>query len=334
MKNACRSYRSKCILLIALLVLPLVLAACQPSGGAELKEVVFALDWVPNTNHSGLFLARDLGYFAEEGLDVRIEQSDMAFIEMVASGAADLGIASQEQVLQARASFARVPVVSVAAVLQHNTSGFASPVSRQIRSPRDFEGKTYSGWGTELELAFISYLMERDGGDPGQVQVISQSASDYIASMETEADFAWIYWGWDGVNTELRDYPIDFMLLQDVAPALDFYSPTIIAGETLIAEDPELIAAFLRAAKRGYEKAIEDPEAAVEALLKEAPETDPELARESQHYLNGQYIADAARWGEMTPERWTAFAAWLEAEDILENAITVEEAYTLDFIPQ
>lgn len=298
-----------------------------------LKEVVFALDWVPNTNHSGLFLARDLGYFEEEGLSVRIEQSDMAFIEMVATGAADLGIASQEQVLQARASFAKVPVVSVAAVLQHNTSGFAAPADRGIKSPKDFAGKSYSGWGTELEMAFISYLMEKDGADADDVNVISQSASDYIASMETEADFAWIYWGWDGVNAELKDYPIDFILLQDEAPELDFYSPTIIASEALIENDPDLIAAFLRAAGRGYEKAIESPELAVDALLQEAPELDRALLEKSQAYLNTQYIADAERWGDMKPERWTVFSDWLAAEGILEEKIDAEEAYTLDYIP-
>ena len=146
----------------------------------ELREVVFALDWVPNTNHTGLFLARDLGYYEEEGLNVRIEQSDMAFIEMVASGAAHLGIASQEQVLQARASFAKVPVVSVAAVLQHNTSGFASPADRKIESPKDFAGKIYSGWGTELEMAFISYLMEKENADPDEVTVITQLSLIHI----------------------------------------------------------------------------------------------------------------------------------------------------------
>lgn len=299
----------------------------------ELREVVFALDWVPNTNHTGLFLARDLGYYEEEGLKVRIEQSDMAFIEMVASGAAHLGIASQEQVMQARASFAKVPVVSVAAVLQHNTSGFASPADRKIKSPKDFAGKIYSGWGTELEMAFISYLMEKENVDPEEVTVITQSATDYIASMETEADFAWIYWGWDGVNAELKDYPIDFILLQDVDPQLDFYSPTIIASEALIEEDPDLIAAFLRATKRGYEKAIEDHALAVETLMKEAPELDRELVIKSQEYLNSQYIADAEKWGEMKPERWTNFASWLASEDILESKINVEEAFTLDFIP-
>lgn len=300
---------------------------------AELKEVIFALDWVPNTNHTGLFLARDLGYYEEEGLDVRIEQSDMAFIEMVASGAAHLGIASQEQVLQARASFANVPVVSVAAVLQHNTSGFASPVEREIKSPKDFEGKTYSGWGTELEMAFISYLMEKEDADPDEVNVITQSATDYIASMETEADFAWIYWGWDGVNAELKDYPIDFILLQDIDPQLDFYSPTIIASEDLIEQDPELISAFLRATKKGYEKAIDDHALAVDTLLKEAPELDRELIIKSQEYLNTQYIADASTWGEMKPERWSDFSDWLASEGILESEIDVEEAYTLDFIP-
>lgn len=331
---------NKCLLLrvgalaLTLLLVILPLVACQKKGDEQkLVDIVFALDWVPNTNHTGLFLARDLGYYEEEGLAVQIEQSDMAFIEMVASGAAAFGIAGQEQVLQARASFAKVPVVAIAAILQHNTSGFAAPVDRNIKSAKDFAGKTYSGWGTDLELAFISHLMKQEGADPASVQVITQSATDYIASMETEADFAWIYWGWDGVNTELNDYPIDFINLADVDPVLDFYSPVIITSEAFLSESPEIVEAFLRATAKGYLKAIDDPELAVNTLIKEAPELDRTLVEKSQAYLNDEYVADADYWGEMTDDRWVSFAVWLTEQGILETSIDVHEAYNSEFIP-
>lgn len=322
-------------LVLTLLLILLPLAACHKKDAEQdLTSIVFALDWVPNTNHTGLFIARDLGYYAEEGLAVQIEQSDMAFIEMVASGAAAFGIAGQEQVMQARASYAKVPIVAIAAILQHNTSGFAAPVDRNIKSARDFAGKTYSGWGTDLELAFIRHLMNQEEADPERVNVITQSATDYIASMETEADFAWIYWGWDGVNAELNDYPIDFINLADVDPVLDFYSPVIITSEAFIKESPDIVAAFLRATARGYLKAIDDPELAVDTLMKEAPELDRALIEKSQVYLNGEYVADAAYWGEMTDDRWINFADWLTEQGILESSIDVKDAYTRDFIPR
>ncbi|NLB50693.1 MAG: ABC transporter substrate-binding protein, partial [Clostridiaceae bacterium] len=130
-------------LLFALVCLALILSVplgCRSRQPGQMDRVVFALDWTPNTNHTGLFLARDRGYYAEESIEIEIRESDMDFIEMVAGGSAAFGMAAQEQVLQARASQAAIPVVALAAIVQHNTSGFAAPVDRGIQSPGDFEG--------------------------------------------------------------------------------------------------------------------------------------------------------------------------------------------------
>lgn len=322
------------ILMVILLMLPLLACASDGKADDELRELMFALDWTPNTNHSGLFLAQERGYYAEEGLDITFRESDMNFIEMVANGTAAFGIASQEQVLQARASGARIPVVAVAALLQHNTSGFASPLDRGIESPKDFEGNIYSGWGTELELAFIRSLMEKDKADYSEVEIINQSASNFIASMETEADFAWIYYGWDGVNCELQNYPINFILLGDIDERLDFYSPVLITSDALIEREPELVRKFLRATQRGYLDAIADAEAAVEVLMKAAPELDPDLLGASQEWLNQESEKSTELWGSMTPERWESFALWMSENDLFEKEIDVKSAYTTDFLPE
>lgn len=321
------------LLLISLLLL---LPSCAPADKPEdeLRELTFALDWTPNTNHSGLFLAQERGYYAEEGLNVTFRESDMNFIEMVANGTAAFGIASQEQVLQARASAAEIPVKAVAALLQHNTSGFASPLDRGIETPKDFEGKTYSGWGTELELAFVRSLMEKDNADYSKVKIINQSASNFIASMETEADFAWIYYGWDGVNCELQDYPINFILLGDIDERLDFYSPVLISSDDLINSEPDLVKKFLRASRRGFLDAIADADAAVKVLIEAAPELDPDLLKASQEWLNRENEKSAEAWGAMTAERWENFALWMKEHNLLENDIDVKAAYTTDFLPE
>lgn len=296
-------------------------------------KITFALDWTPNTNHSGLFLAQQQGFYAEEGLDVDFRESDMNFIEMVATGSASFGIASQEQVLQARSSEAKIPIVSVAAILHSNTSGFASPEERGIKAPRDFEGKTYSGWGTELELAFIKTLMAKEKADFAKINIINQSANNYIAAMESEADFAWIYWGWDGINCELQDYPINFILLQDIDSRLDFYSPTIITNETVIKDNPELIRRFLRATARGYSLAIEKPDKAVEAVLEMAPELDKELIAASQKWLSTKYVDDASGWGTMKFEKWSRFKDWMLENGLLESDLDPAQAFTNDYLP-
>src|SRR3990170_1288263 len=105
----------------AILVLAIALAGCTPAA----TPVTLMLDWVPNTNHTGLFVAQHEGYFVDEGLQVEIVQPGEVYAEQaVAGGAADFGVSFQEQVTLARAD--DVPLVSIAAILQHNTSGFAA----------------------------------------------------------------------------------------------------------------------------------------------------------------------------------------------------------------
>ncbi|MGI6157353.1 MAG: ABC transporter substrate-binding protein [Saccharofermentanales bacterium] len=326
------SIRTLSRLTVVLLVVA-VLFGCTVGCAPKSKEtVVCALDWTPNTNHTGMFLAKDRGYYDAEGIDIEFRESDMNFIEMVANGSATFGIAAQEQVMQARASDAHMPIVAIAAMIRHNTSGFASPADRGIRRPKDFEGKTYSGWGTELELSILRTLMEKDGGDYDRVRIVNQSANNYIASMETEADFAWIFYGWDGIHCEYESYPIDFILLQDIVPDLDFYSPVLITNEATLEDNPELVRRFLRATAKGYHDAIADAEAGVDSLMAVVPEYDRALLLKSQTYLNPLYIDDAPYWGEMRRDVWEAFARWMDANGLLDHPIDIDDCFTNDFL--
>ena len=125
----------------------------------ELQKVSVVLDWTPNTNHTGLYVAKEKGYFKEQGLDVEIIlPGETGADQLVASGNAEFGVSYQESITQARIQ--GVPIVSIAAVIQHNTSGFASPVAKNIKSPKDFEGKTYGGWGSPVEKAVLDSLDE------------------------------------------------------------------------------------------------------------------------------------------------------------------------------
>ena len=143
------------LILLALLTLPLF-AACGEQKAQDLTKITVVLDWVPNINHSGLYVAEAQGYFAEQGLAVDIVQpGDNYALQLVAAGQAEFGFSYQEEVTFARDQ--HIPVMSVAAVIQHNTSCFAAPAAKQVKSVADFAGKKYGGWGGIVEEALLSY---------------------------------------------------------------------------------------------------------------------------------------------------------------------------------
>ena len=330
-------YVSKKYALLILLTFLVLLLFCTTIYSMEeqsLQEITVLLDWVPNTNHTGLYVAIEKGFYKQEDLEVNIIQpSEGGPAGLIAAGQGEFGISYQEQVTYARTSKEPLPVVAIAAVLQHNTSGFASPVEKGITRPRDFEGKKYGGWGSPVEEATIKALMEIDNADFSNTEMVTIGAIDFFAAVQEYVDYTWIYYGWDGVAAELKNFPINFILLQDYAPQLDFYTPVIITREKLLEEEPELIRKFLRATGKGYQYSIENPETAVNDLLKHAPEINHEIAIASQKYLAGQYQADAPYWGVMERERWENYAQWLNDQDLIEKMLDVEASFTNEFLP-
>ena len=331
-KNAKR--RSLLIGIALLLVLLLGLAAgagCTKTGSPAPDQITVLLDWNPNTNFSGLYAAKDKGYYLEEGLDVKIEEAGANVLPLVAANKAQFGISYQEQVTFARLNDS-IPVVSIAAIVQHNSSGFASFKEKGIKTAADFEGKSYGSWGTEVEEVTIKALMDKAGADFSKVSIVTIGETDLFAVIEKLADFAWIYYGWDGIAAELKGAELNFIPLRELDPAFDYYTPVIISSESLINEHPDLVKRFMRATARGYRLAIDNPAAAAEILLQNVPELDRDLVMASQDWLKDKYQGESELWGLQKKEVWENYSRWLFDHGLVDEMLDVDSAFTNKFV--
>jgi len=303
------------------------------ASAADAEVVRIALDWTPNTNHTGIFVARALGFFAEEGLVVEVlEPTETVSIPLVASGQSEFGVSMQEYVTMARAR--DVPVVSIATVFQHNTSGFAAPSDRGIAGPEDFENLRYAGWGSDLESVMIHTVMEGVGADFDTVTMINMGMLDFTTAVRRDlADFYWVFYGWQGIHAELQGIEFDFFPLPQLAEVLDYYTPVIITRERTIEDRPDVVRRFLSGLARGYVYAALHPAEAAEILLDHAPELDRTLVYASQVWIAGQTLGDIDRWGRQEASVWALFAEWSLANGLIERAIDPLAAYTNDFLP-
>jgi len=319
---------------IAATLLSVPLAGCARQGEPEtaLEPATLSLDWVPNTNHTGLYVALDKGWYAEEGIDLEIQipSDPSAALKQVGAGNTEFGVSFQEEVTIARSS--GIPIVSIAAVIQHNTSAFAALASSGITRPKDFEGHTYASYSLPIEPAIMSSLMACDGGDVSLVEFVDVGFDAFPALISGQVDLAWIFMGWDGVQAELKGIELSVIPLYGSCVP-DYYTPVLIAGESTLAEKGELTRRFLRATKRGYEYAIEHPAEAAEILLKYSPESDPELVKASQAYLSPRYQDDAAAWGVQRREVWATLSDWMAANGVIPEPIDVDAAFTNAYMP-
>lgn len=328
----------KKILIMLQAVMLLLAAGCAGSGQKDsskkaLQKVTVVLDWFPNTNHTGLYVAKTKHYFQKQGLDVKIIQpgDNITAEQMVASGKADFGISYQENVTTARTE--GIPIVSIAAIIQHNTSGFASLKKDNITSPKDFEGKRYGGWGSPSEEAVIKTVMEKYGADYSKVKNIVLGQTDFFKSIGREADFEWIYYGWDGIQAERNGKKLNLIMVKDLDPALDYYSPVIITSEKLAKGDKTLVKSFMKAAAQGYTFAIKHPEQAADILIQDVPDTNKGLVRASQKWLSTKYQDDAAEWGVQKEEVWRRYMDFLYDHKVIKKKINIKAAYTNEFLP-
>ncbi|MDD3796725.1 MAG: ABC transporter substrate-binding protein, partial [Lachnospiraceae bacterium] len=141
------------------------------AGTEDLTDITFVLDWTPNTNHTGLYVAEAKGYFADAGLNVEIVQPPEDGAEvLVAAGKAQFGVSFQDSMAPAIVGDAALPITAVAALIQHNTSGIISRAGEGMDRPKGLEGKKYATWDMEVEKAMMKNVVEADGGDFSKVE--------------------------------------------------------------------------------------------------------------------------------------------------------------------
>ncbi len=304
----------------------------KEDASEEISKIKLILDYVPNTNHTGFYVAKEKGFYKDAGLELEIEEPiDGVTSTLIANGKGDFGISYQEDVTYALSSEEPLPIKAIATIIQHNTSGFASAKSKNINSAKDFEGKVYAGWGSPAEEAIMKAVVEKAGGDFNKVQMVLADSADYTV-LEKNADLIWLFWAWDGIAAKLAGVDINYLELKDLDSRLDYYTPIIIANTDTLDNKKEMTKKFMQATKKGYEYAIKNPEESAKILHKFIPESDENMLIESQKYLAEKYSEGTDNWGEMKAEVWDAYCDFLIEFNLLKEKVPAEKCFTNEFL--
>ena len=298
------------------------------------KKLKLVLDWTPNTNHTGLYVAMDKGYYKDAGIELEIVQPPEDGAEvLVASGKADFGISFQDTMAGALSKDSPLPIKAVAAITQHNTSGIMSRKGDGITTPKGLEGKKYATWDLPIEKAILKNVVEKDGGDFAKVELIPSTVTDEVSALSTkQIDAVWVYYGWAGISAKEKGFDFDYFAFKDINSTFDYYTPVLITNDDMIKNNSDTVKKFLEATKKGYEFAAGNPQDAAEILLKYAPEIDSKLANASQEYLSTCYIDKDIPWGYIDSERWKNFYRWINDNNLLEHQIDEGAGLDNEFI--
>ena len=327
-----------------MLMAALLAAACEdpeptatPAPSATptpaVVSVSLALDWFPNSNHAGFYVAQEKGYYDEEGLDVDIvvPANPEDVLKTVGAGRDDFGVSYQAEVLLARGE--GVPVKSIAAMVQHPLNSIMVLEESGIDRPSDLVGRSVGVTGIPFEESLFLSMLQHDGATVDDVTLINvgYDLSPSLIGKKVDA-IVGAYWTHESIAMEKQGYPVSVLRMEEWGVP-DFYELVLVAGESYLADNPVVAERFLRATARGYADAIADPQGAVDILVEANPEIDGELESQGIGLLAPLWEEEGVPFGHQTAERWESLAAWMKSEGLLGDDVDAADAFTSEFQP-
>ena len=300
-----------------------------------------ALDWTPNTNHTGIYVAQQMGWYRDEGINLQIvPYSDSVSPDvLVSSGKVDVGISSTEGIV-ADAAVGQ-PVVSIAAIIQHNTSALVTLASSGINSPKQLDGKIYGGFGAPYEQAVVSAIIKNAGGT-GNFKNVTLSIDAMQALESHRVDFAWVFEGWEVIQAQRQGYKLNVFPITSFGIP-DYYTPNIITSPQEIKDKPGLLKRFMAATAKGYEYAMQHPNQSGKMLIDGTPAgtfPDTGLVYASQKFLSAHYVDAGRQWGWQDASAWQGYPEFMLKNGAIQNAagkpltsMNFSALYTNEFMP-
>lgn len=309
------------------------------------KHIRLALDWTPNTIHTGFYVASHKGWYENIGIKLVFISPDedgyaTSPAQKVVEGMADVAIAPSESVISYQTKREPVPLMAIAAILAKDASAIVTLTQSDIERPAQLDGKTYASYNARFEHSIVRQMVMNDGGSGDFNIIYPERLGIWNTLLSGAADATWIFLPWEGVEARLKNIELNTFQLGDYDIPYG-YSPILLAHSDYIQNEQKTLKAFLHATARGYQFAKNDPLEAARILQKMAPQlenTDPNFLEQSQVFISQYYLDEQGNWGIMQIKVWEAFVAWLLKKEILSEHSTfsiehldVYQLFTNDF---
>jgi putative hydroxymethylpyrimidine transport system substrate-binding protein len=325
-------------LAIALLALSLGLSACGEKSEnvkGEAQHLTLTLDFYPNPDHAGIYMAQKLGYFKEAGLDVEIQTpSDPAApLKLVAAGSSDLAISYEPEVVLAREQ--GLGVKAVAALVNRPLTSLIWLKKSGIDGVAGLRGKTVATAGIPYQDAYLKTILARAKLQPSDVKAVNVGFGLLPALLSDKAQaMLGGFSNVEGVDLRLRGKePVVTPVDKLGVPSYD--ELVLVASEKQLEEDPQTIRLFIAALARGTAAAAENPEATAKALEEANPDLDPKLTR--AELAATLPLLDPPRgkrpYGYMDPALWGEFSGWMRDNELIESLPPSSELLSNSYLP-
>ncbi|WP_448191069.1 ABC transporter substrate-binding protein [Azospirillum sp. sgz301742] len=234
-------------------------------------KVTLMLNWYVYGEHAPFYYGKEKGYFAEQGIDLDIQEGRGSAVtaQAVAAKTADFGYIDVPTMIKAAAKGA--PLISTGVLLQTSPMSVMGFTDKNIRKPEDIKGKIVAVTPGDSMSQIWPLFLKKAGLKESDFRVVSGDAQTKLnAVINGQADL-------------LLGYVMDqSMKIKDatgksVTPirfadyGIKMVSSGIVANTGMVKEREELVRRFMAAATKSVEEATKDPRAAAQAILNANP---------------------------------------------------------------
>ncbi|MGB3801514.1 MAG: ABC transporter substrate-binding protein [Lewinella sp.] len=302
-----------------------------------MQTIKLALDWTPNINHIGFFVAENQGFYREA--DLRVEILDPGAdnyattpAKKLETGAADVALCPTESLISYRTKAVPFPIVAISALLQEDLSAIAVREDNDITSPKDLDGKSYASYKARYEDEIVKQMIRHDGGTGDLQLAYPEKLGIWNSLVDGSHDATWVFRNWEGVAAEDRGLKLRYFDLKDYDIPYS-YSPVMATGTAILKERTDELRRFVEATKRGFLFTQHNPGESEGILARELPATDRDISVKKALKHTTPYFGNARTWGMMDESRLQAFLDWLERHELETLLPPAGELYTNQLIP-
>jgi ABC-type nitrate/sulfonate/bicarbonate transport system substrate-binding protein len=297
-----------------------------------MNTIKIALDWTPNANHIGFFVAQKLGFYTDENLKLEIidpsqDNYKITPAKKVELGKVDLALCPLESVMSYQTKSKPFDLIAIAALFQEDLSAIVCKTSKGIKSPKDLDHTTYASYDARYEDAIVKQMIKNDGGKGILECVYPDKLKIWEAIENGEIESTWIFTNWEAVQANDKDMSLEYFKLKDYGIPYS-YSPVIVCSERLIEQKEDSLKNFLKATKKGFFYALENPSKAAEILKSLVPEKDKNMDLKKSLELTCEVLGEEELWGKMNPDGIEKFLNWLQDQKLEKHQLKSNSLFT------
>ena len=294
-----------------------------------MKKIKLALDWTPNINHIGFFVAKEKGFYEENDLKVEFLTPELddyltTPAKKVEMNMSDFGLCPTESLISFRTKKNPFILKGLMTIFQEDVSAIATIESNNILRPKHLDDRSYASYKARYEDKIVKKMIINDGGKGNLKIFYPKRLGIWNTLIENKYDSTWIFINWEGVEASKKNIDLELYKMSDFGIPYS-YSPILFSSSDYIKNNSNTVKKFIESSRKGYIYCYENMGEAVSILNKFVPETDKGIDLIECLKISIDHFGSRENFGKIDLKKIDIFLKWLKDNNIENNSFIAND---------